>query len=125
MLQHLCSIFVGRAKTFGLKGKKRDEALIEFMCGAYYALDHAGLDKEAGIVGATTLMVFPVRGFAECGRIANALAPAAKAEGTKPPYDEVFDALAELRAAVYPYEDDDVLDAAKVRADAILGVEEF
>ena len=72
VLKQLCIGFVERAKACDLKGKKRDAALIDYMCGAYQALTLAGRADDANHVGTMLAMVFTVRGFSECERIANA-----------------------------------------------------
>jgi hypothetical protein len=74
MLKNLCQTFVTRAENLGLKGKQREAALIEFMCGAYAVL-HATKHPEAEKVGVVLSMVFVVRGFSECLRIATAPSP--------------------------------------------------
>lgn len=70
MLKALCKQFVARAEALGLKGKKRDGALMEFMCGSYAALQAAG-HAEAEHVGTVIAMIFSVRGFSECQKIAS------------------------------------------------------
>jgi hypothetical protein len=71
MLKTLCQAFVARATTLGLKGKKRDAALIDFMCGAYAALAAKDPHGDEARHLATVLgLVFTTRGYSECERIA-------------------------------------------------------
>lgn len=69
-LKKLCMAFVQRSQSLGLRGKKRDDALIEFMVGAANALTIAGAEDDAKHVTAVLAVVFSVRGFSECMRIA-------------------------------------------------------
>lgn len=71
MLKHLCKTFVRRAEAQGMKGRKRDEAMIEFMVGAWAALHEAG-HPQSDHINVVLSMVLTVRGYAECLRIANA-----------------------------------------------------
>lgn len=38
LMKTLCKKFVERTEALGLRGKKRDDALVDFMCGAATAL---------------------------------------------------------------------------------------
>lgn len=68
--KQLATTFVGRAAELGMKGKARDRAALEFMCGAYAALrlvaeespDNARAEEYAqGAIGFA--MIVSVRGF--------------------------------------------------------------
>lgn len=66
----LCESFIGRAELQELKGKKRDTAAIEFMCGAIAALDAVGKVDEANHLAMVTAMLICTRGYDEVERIA-------------------------------------------------------
>jgi hypothetical protein len=85
MLKTLCKTFVNRANELNLKGKARDAALIDFMVGACAVL-HELKDPAYEHVMGVTAMVFTVRGFKECERIATRIdepeaAPTSQVEG--------------------------------------------
>lgn len=69
MLQKLCTKFVERSEALGLKGKKREEACFEFMCGAATALQVAE-HPEAEHVTNVVAMIISVRGYLEVAMIA-------------------------------------------------------
>lgn len=79
MLERLCVAYVERVKALGIKGKKRDDGLLDFMIGAIHALEAQGDPSDAGHVKRVTVMIFSVRGYAECAEIARAAI--AKASG--------------------------------------------
>lgn len=68
-LKQLCRAFVTRSKTLGLKGAKRDTAMLEFMIGATNALKITG-HPDADHLERVCVMIFSIRGFRECERIA-------------------------------------------------------
>ena len=70
MLQQLCTKFVERSEALGLKGKKREDACFEFMCGAATALQAVG-HPEADHVTKIVAMLISVRGYGEVVNIAN------------------------------------------------------
>lgn len=55
--------FVDRATHLGLKGKKRDDAVLEFFCGAATALELAGRTDEANQVTCCATMLLATRGY--------------------------------------------------------------
>lgn len=71
MLKTLCKTFVQRAEHQGLKGKARDTAAIEFMVGAFAALE-ASKHPEANHVGTYTQLAICTRGYSEVKRVAEA-----------------------------------------------------
>lgn len=66
-LRHLASSFVKRATAQKLKGKKRDEAAIDFFCGAYAGLELAG-HRDAERILNCIGYILCVRGYAEVER---------------------------------------------------------
>lgn len=69
-LQKLCNTFITRSRNLGYRGKKRDNALMDFMGGAAAALYEVN-HPDADHVNTVTGMLFSVRGFAEAEKIAN------------------------------------------------------
>ena len=67
-LKHLCQQFVERSKTLEYKGKRRDDAVMDFFVGALSAMSPDHPDYEH--VAAVTAMIFSVRGYSEVERIA-------------------------------------------------------
>jgi hypothetical protein len=61
--------FIERSKALGYRGKKRDDALIDYWTGAAMALtnvDHPDADWMRQMA-----FIISVRGYSECERIAN------------------------------------------------------
>lgn len=70
MLRKACYAALERADIQGLpKGKRKDQAAFEFMCGVATGLQLAG-HPEAGHVIGYINMVLSTRGFAEVERVA-------------------------------------------------------
>lgn len=65
MLLTLCRRFVERSDALGYKGVKQHNALMDYMAGAYVALDAAGAKKDADHIGAVSAMIFSTRGMTE------------------------------------------------------------
>jgi len=63
--------FVERATAQGLKGKRRDDAVLDYFCGAYIALKAIGETDCAHHVGTITGLVLATRGYDEVVRLAN------------------------------------------------------
>jgi hypothetical protein len=61
--RELAVSFVERAKYLGLKGKARDNAVLDFFCGAACALEKVGKHEEAQQVGMTAAMILSTRGY--------------------------------------------------------------
>ena len=72
-LRKLCASFVERAAALNLKGKKRDDALMDYMIGAHVALAATGQAEDAQHVGNVAALLFSVRGYRECEQIARGL----------------------------------------------------
>lgn len=51
--------FVERAKALGMKGKKRDDAAMEYFCGACTALEQVGHADLDHMMRVTVLLVSP------------------------------------------------------------------
>lgn len=69
--KQVAEMFVARAKTQGLKGKARDRAAVDFMCGAGTAVAFAK-GQESSEYGELSLLAFLVatRGYSEIERAA-------------------------------------------------------
>ncbi len=65
LLIDLCKGFVERSKAQHLTGKRRDDALMDYFAGAYYALHVSGQEKEANHTGTVAAMILSTRGYAE------------------------------------------------------------
>jgi hypothetical protein len=66
----ICQQFISRSKALGYKGKKRDAAAMDFLCGAWAALEAAGRTEEAQHLGAVATMLIAPRGYSEVEAIA-------------------------------------------------------
>ncbi len=80
VVQRLAKLFVHRATELELKGKKRDDAAIEFFMGAYagcHTLSMGNKDSAAGMAAdhilRVTSMVICVRGYAAVKEIADSV----------------------------------------------------
>jgi hypothetical protein len=62
--------FVERAATLELRGQRRDEAAVDFFCGAAIALDAAGLDVEAKTIAAVVQLMVSTEGYDGVRRMA-------------------------------------------------------
>lgn len=60
----LCRVFIARVQAQGLKGKKRDAAAMEFVCGALAVLveEHGEASKQAQYLTGLAFLV-SVRGY--------------------------------------------------------------
>lgn len=65
----LCKVFVNRSTNIFLKGKKRDAASLEFLCGASAGAAEAGNKDLADHLEKIAFFV-AIRGFSEIERIA-------------------------------------------------------
>lgn len=70
-LTALARSFVNRAKSLNLKGKKRDNAAMEFIVGAWQGASLAGNEKLAEHFGVVAALIISVRGYSEFERIVN------------------------------------------------------
>lgn len=57
--------FVRRSEALGLKGKKRDEAAMDFFCGAFAALEAMKHGVEASNLATVIALVLSTRGYSE------------------------------------------------------------
>lgn len=62
--------FVERSTTLDLRGKRRDEAAVDFFCGAGVALAAAGMDAEATRIAVVTQLVVATQGYPAVRRMA-------------------------------------------------------
>lgn len=62
--------FKARAEMLGYKGKKRDDAALDYITGAMVGLYLAGKPVEADHLGVVAAMVIAPRGFREVERMA-------------------------------------------------------
>lgn len=69
-IQTLCVNFVERAEYLNLKGKKRDEAAIEFLVGAASALQITNHAEANHVLTCVAMAICP-RGYGEVKRIAD------------------------------------------------------
>lgn len=65
----LARMFKLRSESHNLKGKRRDNALMDFWAGAFCALAMAGHEDAAQNVARLMAMVLSVRGYQELDRI--------------------------------------------------------
>ena len=70
ILKELSIKMVERANALGLRGKKRDDATLDFFVGAVNALYLAGKKKDADHIATVTAMILQTRGFDEVARLA-------------------------------------------------------
>lgn len=68
-LKTACRKFVERAEYLGYKGKRRDEAALDFICGWAGAMADAK-HPELNHITNCLAMIIAVRGYAEVKRIA-------------------------------------------------------
>jgi len=68
---------VERMEALKYKGKRRDDAVLDFFCGAAQGLSWAGNAEAAAHVGQRNYMVLAYRGYSEVLRLANWVEPAA------------------------------------------------
>ena len=65
----LAKRFVERASALGLKGVKRDNAALDYFCGAASALEEIG-DPRAASIATTAALIVAVRGYMGVAEIA-------------------------------------------------------
>lgn len=70
MIKELVRAFVTRSETLRLKGQKRDDAALEFFCGAAAALRIAGRAEDYEHVARVTGLVIAVGRYRAVERIA-------------------------------------------------------
>lgn len=66
----ICANFVSRAEYQGYKGKKRNDAGMDFIAGAVAALEAMGHDSEAKHLLMVASMIVAPRGYGEIERLA-------------------------------------------------------
>lgn len=69
-LKLLCKDFVERAENLGYKGKKRDDAVMDYFAGAAMMAKHLGHQEVHRQIGTSLAMIFSVRGYDEVKEIA-------------------------------------------------------
>ena len=74
VLSRLC---VQRMEALKYKGKRRDDAVLDFFCGAAQGLAWAGNAEAAAHVGQYLYMVLRIQGYSEVLSLANWVEPAA------------------------------------------------
>lgn len=62
--------FIERAQLLDLRGKRRDEAAVDFFCGAGVALMAAGKETEAKTVALVGQLVVAVQGWGGVRKLA-------------------------------------------------------
>lgn len=68
-LRWICGQFVERSEALNYKGKRRDDAAIDFLCGAAATLKATGHDTEAEWLGRVVYLEIATRGFKAVQRI--------------------------------------------------------
>lgn len=67
----LAQKFIERSEALGLKGKKRDDAALDFWCGAASALELSGRKLDADTLGRQAALIVAVRGYFGVREMAN------------------------------------------------------
>ena len=62
-INELAKRFVERAEALGYKGKERDDAALDFFCGAAVGAEIIGNQAEADRIGRVAVMMVSVRGY--------------------------------------------------------------
>lgn len=70
LLKKLCASFVARSEAHGYRGKKRDEAALNYLIGAAMGLEMAGLAEQSAVIGSALVYLVSVRGYEEVERLA-------------------------------------------------------
>jgi hypothetical protein len=71
-LREVCAQFVGRAEALGYKGRRRDQAAIDFLCGVSCGARLAGDTKMSDHILMVIATTIATRGYGEVVRFANA-----------------------------------------------------
>lgn len=74
----LANRFIERAEALGYKGKKRDDAALDYWCGAASLAEEFGNAPLALALGGQAVHMIGVRGFFAIKELANAAEPARK-----------------------------------------------
>jgi hypothetical protein len=70
IVKKLAGQFVERSEALFYKGKRRDDAAVEFFLGAYVALNVTGNSELANKVGLTTAALIAPRGYTAVEQLA-------------------------------------------------------
>lgn len=69
LLKELCLGFITRSRGLSYRGKKRDDAAMDYLVGAAMALREVGLAEESDFIARNVALVISVRGYEEVERI--------------------------------------------------------
>lgn len=67
----LCQQFIERSNAIGYRGRRRDDAALDYLIGAAQAFKVAGHDWESEAIGRICYLDVATRGFKAVERVAN------------------------------------------------------
>lgn len=70
VVQRLAQTFVSRAQQLHYRGKKRDDAMMDFFTGAVMLAETLELNDLRDHLGRILVMILSCRGYEECLRLA-------------------------------------------------------